>query len=309
MKKSLPDELMFLEHHNAIQKVTNAKLKDKVIVITGATSGVGFEALKRIAQNPVRIFIVARNLHKAQAIKSELHHLPAVIEFIIADFSSFHDVRRAAVEIRSQTGKIDLLINCAGLHSTKRLLTKDGHELVFAVNHLASFLFTHLLLDTLKASAPAKILNINSEGHRFNGLDITDLNWKKRHYTGLRGYGASKTAQLLCTWELHDQLTGSGVSINAMHPGDVKTNIGQNNGWLYRILSKIVIQRFLKDPQISGESIYYLIADPSMDGMSGQYFNLTHLAKPAKHALDRDLGKKVYQISQDLCECEWKPEP
>ncbi|HCT62656.1 MAG TPA: short-chain dehydrogenase [Erysipelotrichaceae bacterium] len=302
MKKPLPDELMFLEHHNAIQKTTDAKLKDKVIVITGATSGVGYEALKRIAHNPVRIFIVARNLHKAQAVKSELHHLPATIEFIIADFSSLHEVRRAAVEIRSQTRKIDILINCAGLHSTKRILTQDGHELVFAVNHLASFLFTHLLLESLKASSPSKILNINSEGHRFNGLDITDLDWQKRHYTGLRGYGASKTAQLLCTWELHDQLAGTGVTINAMHPGDVKTNIGQNNGPLYRLFSKLVIQRILKNPEISGNAIYYLIADPSMEGVSGQYFNLTHPTKPAKHALNRDLGKTVYQLSKDLCE-------
>lgn len=302
MKKKLPDELMFLKHHNAIQKTTEAKLRDKTIVITGATSGVGYEALKRIAQNPVHIFFVARNLYKAQAVKSELKHLPATIEFIIADFSSLHEVRRAAVEIRSQTQKIDILINCAGLHSTKRILTNDGHEMVFAVNHLASFLFTHLLLDTLKASAPAKILNINSEGHRFNGLDITDLDWLKRHYTGLRGYGASKTAQLLCTWELHDQLMGSGVTINAMHPGDVKTNIGQNNGWLYRLFSKLVIQRILKDPQISGESIYYLIADPSMDGISGQYFNLTHEAIPANHALDRTFSKTVYQMTKDFCD-------
>lgn len=304
MKKKLPDELMFLEHHNAIQKTTDAILKDKVIVITGATSGVGLEALKRIAQNPVRIFIVARNLHKAQAIRSELQHLPATIEFIIADFSSLQEVRRAAIEIRSQTQRIDVLINCAGLHSTKRLLSKDGHELVFAVNHLASFLFTHLLLDTLKASAPAKILNINSEGHRFNGLDIQDLDWQKRHYTGLRGYGASKTAQLLCTWELHDQLKDTRVSINAMHPGDVKTNIGQNNGPLYRLFSKLIIHRLLKDPKVSGESIYYLIADPSMQDVSGKYYNLTHATNPAKHALDRELSKQVDQISKALCELE-----
>lgn len=301
MKKPLPDELMFLEHHNAIQKTTEAKLKDKVIVITGATSGVGYEALKQFARNPVHIFIVARNLHKAQAVKSELHHLPATIEFIIADFSSLREVRKAASEILSLTDKIDVLINCAGLHSTKRILSKDDHEMVFAVNHLAAFLFTHLLMDALKAASPSKILNINSEGHRFNGLDISDLDWQKRHYTGLRGYGASKTAQLLCTWEIHDQLIGSGVTINAMHPGDVKTNIGQNNGPLYRLFSKLVIQRVLKNPEISGNAIYYLIADPSMEDVSGQYFNLTHLAKPAKHALDRKLSKLIYQISKELC--------
>lgn len=104
----------------------------------------------------------------------------------------------------------------------------------------------------MKSSAPSRLCQINSEGHRFNGLDINELDWKKRHYTCLRGYGAAKTAQLLTTWEFHDQLTGTGVTINAMHPGVVKTNIGQNNGFIYRLLSKIVIQRFLKDPKLSG---------------------------------------------------------
>jgi len=132
-------------------------------------------------------------------------------------------------------------------------------------------------------------------------LDIQDLDWKKRHYTGLRGYGASKTAQLLCTWELHDRLIESGVTINAMHPGDVKTNIGQNNGLLYRAFSKLVIQRVLKDPKISGEAIYYLIAEPSLEKVSGRYYHLTQDAKPAKHALDRELGKLVYLKSLELC--------
>jgi len=302
MKRPLPDELMFLEYRKAVQKTTSANLDGKTIVITGATSGVGLEALRKIAQSKTHIFLVARNSHKANIVKNELQHFnPVRIDVIIADFSSLEEVRKAAHEIKAMTSRIDILINCAGLHSTKRLETPEGHETVFAVNHLASFLFTHLLLDLLKASAPSRILQINSEGHRFNGLDIQDLDWKKRHYTGLRGYGASKTAQLLCTWELHDRLIESGVTINAMHPGDVKTNIGQNNGLLYRAFSKLVIQRVLKDPKISGEAIYYLIAEPSLEKVSGRYYHLTQDAKPAKHALDRELGKLVYLKSLELC--------
>lgn len=302
MKRQLPDELMFLEYRNAVQKTTSANLDGKTVVITGATSGVGLEALRKIAQSRTHIFLVARSSHKANIVKNELLHFhPINIEVIIADFSSLDDVRRAAQEIKAKTSRIDVLINCAGLHSTKRMETVDGFETVFAVNHLASFLFTHLLLDLLKASAPSRILQINSEGHRFNGLDIQDLEWKKRHYTGLRGYGASKTAQLLCTWELHDRLVDTGVTINAMHPGDVKTNIGQNNGFLYRVFSKLVIQRVLKDPKISGEAIYYLIAEPSLEKVSGRYYHLTQDAKPAKHAMDRDLGKLVYLKSLELC--------
>jgi len=300
--KKLPDELMFLEYRNAIQKTTSARIDGKTVVITGGTSGVGLEALKRIAQNNVHVFVLARSVDKAkQVIDSIKKTSSATFEIIQADFSHLDDVRKAAQEIKQKTSTIDILINCAGLHSTKKTYTKDGFETVFEVNHLASFLFTYLLLDVLKASTPSRILNINSEGHRFNGLNIDDLNWKKRIYSGLRGYGASKTAQLLCTWELHDQLINSGVTINAMHPGDVKTNIGQNNGLLYRIFSKLVIQRILKDPSISGDAIFYLIADPSLSDVSGQYFNLTHIAVPAKHALDREMGKRIYKKTLELC--------
>jgi NAD(P)-dependent dehydrogenase (short-subunit alcohol dehydrogenase family) len=303
--KKLPDELMFLEHRNAIQKTTNARIDGKTVVITGGTSGVGLEALKRIAQNNVHVFVLARSIDKAKDIIDSIKMTSnATFDIIQADFSRLDDVRNAALEIKQKTSRIDILINCAGLHSTKKTYTQDGYETVFEVNHLSSFLFTYLLLDVLKASSPSRILNINSEGHRFNGLNIDDLNWNKRIYTGLRGYGASKTAQLLCTWELHDQLINSGVSINAMHPGDVKTNIGQNNGLLYRIFSKLVIQRILKDPTISGDAIYYLIADPSLNDVSGQYFNLTHIAIPAKHALDREMGKRIYKKTLKLCNLE-----
>lgn len=303
--RNLPDELMFLEHRKAIQHTTDACIDGKVIVITGASSGVGLEALKKIINNKVHVFLVVRNIEKTKLIIQNLKDINhAKIDLIQADFSSLNDVRKAAQIIKDKTTKIDILINCAGVHSTKRILTDEGFELVFAVNHLASFLFTHLLLDLLIKASPSRILQINSEGHRFNGLNINDLNWSKRHYTGLRGYGASKTAQLLCCWELNDRLATTGVSINAMHPGDVKTNIGQNNGLIYRLFSKLVIQRFLKDPKISGESIYYLIAEPSLEKESAKYYHLTIPSKPAKHALDRELGKKIYQKSLELCGLE-----
>ncbi len=297
----LPDELMFLQNKNAQQKETQALMKGKVCVITGATSGVGLEAAKALAQGQATLIIVARNAYRAYEVQKELIDAYQVsVEVVIADFSNLEDVRKAALQIISLTSHIDVLINCAGLHSTKATYTSEGHETVFCVNHLASFLLTELLLPTLKKSAPSRILQINSEGHRFNGLDIHDLDWKKRHYTGLRGYGASKTAQLMCVWELHDQLTQTGVTINAMHPGDVKTNIGSNNGWLYRLFSKIMIKPMLRDPIISGKAIYYLVAEPALQDISGKFYHLTLEEIPAKHALDRKLGKEVYEISMKL---------
>jgi NAD(P)-dependent dehydrogenase (short-subunit alcohol dehydrogenase family) len=302
MKKyELPDELMFLRNSKAEQKQSDASMKGKVVVITGATSGVGLEAVRRLAKGQATIVMVVRNQLKAEAVKKELQMAyPVAVDIILADFSRSDQVRHAATTILEKYERIDVLINCAGLHSTKVTYTPEGFETVFFVNHLASFLFTKLLLDRLIQSAPSRILHINSEGHRFNGLDIEDIHWKKRHYTGLRGYGASKTAQLLTMWEMADQLEGSGVTINAMHPGDVKTHIGSNNGWIYRTFSKLFIQPMLKDPKISGEAIYYLVADSQMADISGKFFHLTIEETPAKHALDRLLGKKVYDLSMKI---------
>jgi NAD(P)-dependent dehydrogenase (short-subunit alcohol dehydrogenase family) len=173
-------------------------------------------------------------------------------------------------------------------------------ETVFCVNHLASFLFTRLLLPRILESAPARIIQINSQGHRFGGLDLNDLNWDRRRYRGLQGYGASKVAQLLTVWELADKLKETGITINAMHPGAVRTNIGMNNGLLYRWYQRYLIWPMLKDPRISGEAIYYLAAAPEMAAVSGRFFNLTIDEKPATHALDRALGKQVWKISETL---------
>ncbi len=301
MKKELPDELMFLKNKKMEQKKSTASMSGKVCIISGATSGVGLEAARRLAEGGAHIVMVCRNKNKADVVREELtsaQHVP--VDIIIADFSRLEDVRSAAARILAVYPKIDVLINSAGLHSTKRTYTPEGFETVFCVNHLASFLFTMLLLDRLKESSPSRIIQVNSEGHRFNGLDPDDLDWKKRHYTGLRGYGASKTAQLLTVWELAGQLKGSGVTVNALHPGDVRTNIGSNNGRLYRFFLHHVTWHFLKDPVISGDAIYYLASSPEMNDISGRFFNLTIEEKPAPHALDRNLGKRIWDISRTL---------
>jgi retinol dehydrogenase 13 len=209
-------------------------------------------------------------------------------------------VRKAADRLLNDYPRIDVLINSAGMHSTTRTTTRAGFEMVFCVNHLAPFLLTYRLLERMKQSAPARIIQVNSEGHRFGGLNLDDLNWARRHYIGLQGYGASKIAQLLTTWEFADRLKGSGVTINAMHPGDVKTNIGNNNGPLYRWFLHNVTWRTLKDPIISGEALYYLTAAPELADVSGHFFHLTIDEKPAAPALDREKGRKIWELSLQL---------
>jgi len=296
-----PEELNFLEIGQRPQKSTQVSLKGKVCVITGATSGVGYESAKVLASHQAHLVLVVRNLEKAKPIQQELLLLSAMaVDILQADFSHLEDVEKTAQEILQNYARLDILINCAGMHSTRLKRLEAGYDEVFLVNHLAPFLFTQRLTPLLIKSAPSRILQINSEGHRFNGLDIEDLNWHHHLYTGLRGYGASKTAQLLCLWEQADRLKQSAVSINAMHPGDVRSNIGQNNGFLYRWFSKLIIQKLLKDPAISGQAIYYLVAEPSLEKVSGKFFHLTHEELPAKHARDRNLSHQVYLKSCEL---------
>jgi retinol dehydrogenase-13 len=297
----LPEELQFIENSRMPQKTTKARVDGKICVITGATSGVGLEAAKQLAKGGAFIILVCRNKEKALRVQSELEReFGAKSDIFMADFLELAQVRRAAMEISKKYPKINILINNAGMFNTRRRLTPDGNEMVFQVIHLAAFLFTKILTNNLKAGAPSRILDINSEGHRFGGLNINDLDWSKRPYIDMRSYGAAKTAQLLAAWEFADQLKGSGVTINAMHPGAVRTNIGMNNGFLYRLYNRYILWWFLTNPNVAGEEIYYLLAAPEMESVSGKFFNKTIEEKPATHARDRVLGQKIWEISEKL---------
>ncbi len=300
-KRKLPDELMFIANRQATQKTTTAPMSGKVCVVSGSTSGVGLEATKRLARGNAHIVMLCRNPEKAESVRRQITtQYPVRVDIVTADFTDLEQVRGAAATLLSNYPRIDVLINSAGLFSTTRTMTGSGFETVFCVNHLAPFLLTHLLLERLKQSAPARIIQVNSEGHRFGGLDLADLNWEHRRYNGYRGYGASKIAQLLTTWKFADRLQGTGVTINAMHPGDVRTNIGNNNGPLYRWFQRNVIWYTLKDPVISGEALYYLAAAPELMDVSGRFFHLTIDEIPAPHAMDRKKGSQVWDVSMRL---------
>jgi NAD(P)-dependent dehydrogenase (short-subunit alcohol dehydrogenase family) len=194
-KRRVPDELMFLVNRRAVQRTTDASMTRKVCVVSGSTSGVGLAAVRRLARGGAHIVMVCRNAEKAEAVQREIaeqHGVP--VDIVIADFSDLDTVRAAAGTLLAGYPRIDVLVNSVGLHSTSRILTPAGFELVFCVNHLGPFLLTHLLLERMRQSAPSRIIQVNSEGHRFGGLDLEDLDWKRRRYKGLKGYGASKIA-------------------------------------------------------------------------------------------------------------------
>ena len=290
-----------LRNQRAPHQRTTASLAGKTVVIAGATSGVGLAAAREVARFGGRLVLLARNEAKAGAVRAELERdFGAEVRVFLADFSRLADVRRVADELLERVVRIDVLINSAGVHCTRRQETEEGHELVFCVNHLAPFLLTQRLLPKLRASGAARIIQVNSQGHRFGGLDLRDLAWRRRFYLGLRAYGAAKTAQLLSVWELAERLAGSGVTVNAMHPGEVRTGIGLNNGPVYRGYQRLVLDRFLGDARVSGESLHTLAAAPELDGVSGRYFNKTHPEKPAPHALDRVVGARLWELTMEL---------
>jgi NAD(P)-dependent dehydrogenase (short-subunit alcohol dehydrogenase family) len=296
----LPNELMFLKNWNQPLKVSNVDFKNKSVIITGATSGIGLVTAHEYAKNGANLIIAARNKEKAElVIKHIVDTYKVKVSLYIADFTNLNEVRNTANAIIKDNPKIDLLINSAGIHNTKRRIV-NGIEEVFLVNHLSTFLFTYTLIPLLKKQTHARIVNVNSEGHRFGKVVLDDLNFDKRKYGGLKSYGQAKSAQLLTMLQLVEELKGSNVTINSMHPGAVRSNIGMNNDKFYRFINKYFIGLILKDPKMSAKSLYYLGTSPDLNNVSGKFFNLTNLEEPANHAKDHSLKEKVFNKSLEL---------
>lgn len=279
-------------------------LSGKTAVITGATSGIGRETALLFASKGASLICVNRNAQKSLLLEEEItKKYKTQISTILCDFASLDDVKKAAVDLIEKKAYIDYLILNAGVYYEKKEYSKDNIEMVFQVNHLSPFLLTHLLMETLMNQKKGKIMYVNSEGHRFAlaGVHLKDLDWKKHRYSGLKSYGAAKTAQLLSVVKFAELLKDSGVAVNAMHPGNVKTNIGNNNSAAYRAWKEKHVLKTALEPAVSAEALYYLCASPAMEGVSGKFFNLTTEEKPAVHARDVRAVEPVWQKSLELC--------
>ena len=213
---------------------------------------------------------------------------------------------RVAAELAALEAPIDVLIHNAGAYLTKREVTADGLETIFVVHHLSSFILNYRLMDKLRAQEKARILIVSSEGHRFAawGLRLDDLNWEKRRYSGLKSYGSAKLAQLLSMLVFDDRFKQTGITINAMHPGAVKTETGQENGPVYRWFKRNFFDKTLKPAEISAEALYYMGVSKEMHGVSGKFFNLTTEEEPAPPALDREVAEELREKSLELAGLE-----
>jgi retinol dehydrogenase-13 len=284
-------------------KICTDDFKDRLVVISGATAGIGYLTARKFASHGANLLCINRSEEKSAALKNELEKEFGVrCEYILADMSIMADVRRAAEELIKIETPIDVLVHNAGVHRTKRELTAEGFDKVFLVNHLSSFMINILLSEKLESRGKARIILVNSEGHRFApwGLDLNDLNWEKRRYSGLKSYGSAKLAQLQTMLIFDAYFRNTGVTINAMHPGAVRSDTGKENGEFYRWYKRNILDKMLRPTEIASESIYYLGVSKEMEGVSGKFFNLTTEEEPAPPALDKEAALEIWAKSLEM---------
>jgi len=284
-------------------KICSDDFKNKLVVITGATSGIGLVTAHKYASKGADLLCINRSVEKSEKLKNDIETNYGVrCNYLIADLSSLEESFQVANELNALSKPIDVLIHNAGVFLTKRELTPEGFEKVLAIHYLSSFVINYCLMDKLKSQQKARIIMVGSEGHRFAawGLNIKDLNWEKHRYSGLGSYGSAKLAQLLAMLVFADNFKNTGVTINTMHPGAVKSETGKTNGKLYKWYKKNVIDRTLKSVDCSAEALYYLGVSPEIEGESGNFYNLTTLEEPAPPALDKEVAIELWQKTLEM---------
>src|SRR4051794_25635591 len=266
-------------------------LSDKTVLVTGATDGLGRALAGELARAGATVLVHGRDPGRIRATVAELRQSPGSdrVRTYRADFSSLDEVRAMAAEVRAREPRLDVLVNNAGIGTTvpgggERTVSADGHELRFAVNYLAGHLLTHEILELLKRSAPARIVNVSSAGQM--PLDFDDL-MLERDYSGVRAYCQSKLAQILFTFDLAEELEGTGVTVTALHPATYMP-------------TKIVVNEPMSTLEQGVEATWRLIADPVLDGVTGPYFDVQTETRADGQAYDPDARKRLRDLSERL---------
>jgi NAD(P)-dependent dehydrogenase (short-subunit alcohol dehydrogenase family) len=274
-------------------------MEGKVVLITGASFGIGRATAVEIARRGARVFLVGRTPQHCEAALAAVHAVGrADSEIIQADLASLAGIRALAEQVRARTKRLHVLLNNVGAVFVRRTTTPDGCEATFALNHLSYFLLTGLLLPLLRDSAPARIVSVASHAHRMGRLDLDDLQ-NERRYSAMRVYAQSKAANILWNCELARQLEGKGITANCLHPGAVRSNLGHGNGPLLDALQRIVTL-FMKTPTKGAETSIFLATSPDVEGLSGRYFVNCREKRPAPHATDPSTARRLWEISEGL---------
>jgi NAD(P)-dependent dehydrogenase (short-subunit alcohol dehydrogenase family) len=295
--------LAMIKNNRSDPKICSDDFKNKFVVISGATSGIGYYTAKKFAAKGANLICINRNIQKSKDLCREIESEFGVkCDYLIADLSILKDIYQVAEQLINYNTPIDVMIHNAGIYLTKKEVTNDGLEKVFVVHHLSSFIINYLLMDKLISQQQARIIMVGSEGHRFAawGIHIDDLNWEKHRYSGLKSYGTAKTAQLLSMIVFDEKFRNTGVTINTVHPGAVKSETGQENGPVYRWFKKNFLDKTLKSPEISAEALYYMGVAKEIEAVSGKFFNLTTEEEPAPPALDKEVAYELWNKSMEL---------
>jgi NAD(P)-dependent dehydrogenase (short-subunit alcohol dehydrogenase family) len=276
-------------------------MKGRRVLVTGANAGIGKWTAIGLAERGASVVLHARNPEKGRAAQEEVKQASggAPVDLLLADFASLAEVRRLAAELLERFDRLDVLVNNAGLISSRRVETADGYESTFAVNHLAPFLLTNLLLDRLIASAPSRIVTVSSRAHLRGDLDFDDLDFQ-RGYQGMTAYSRSKLANVLFTRELARRLEGTGVTANCLHPGVVRSDFGAG-GDLAGVMgmSWSLMQPFLLSPRQGAETSIYLASSPEVEGVSGEYFDRRRVARTSSRARDMATAGRLWRVSAE----------
>jgi NAD(P)-dependent dehydrogenase (short-subunit alcohol dehydrogenase family) len=275
-------------------------MRGKVVVITGATSGIGSVAAEQLAEMGARIVLVARDKARAEAELSRLREKAPGARHSVhyGDLSTLEEMKRVGREIAAAEPRIDVLINNAGALFSHRTMTADGLEMTFATNHMSYFVLTEMLRQRLLDSAPARIINTSSDAHRRNKIDFDDLQ-SAHGYSGFKVYGRSKLCNILYTRELARSLSGTGVTANSLHPGFVATRFGDNSGGSFSVMVRIA-KNFAISPEKGAETIVYLAASDEVASVSGEYFYKCRPARPTKEAQDDQAARRLWEESERL---------
>ena len=277
-------------------------MKGRICVITGGTDGIGKAAAHDLAARGARLLVHGRDPDKGRRAVEELKARSGnpAIEFLQADFSSLAEVRRLAAVVIERAPRLDVLINNAGDIFARRTESHDGFEMTFAVNHLAPFLLTHLLLDALKSAGQARIVTTSSRAHQGARLPFDDLQASRR-YSAMGAYGTSKLANILFTRALAKRLQATAVTATCLHPGFVRTSFGRgfDTSPVVRGVFR-VISLFARTPEKGAETVVYLAASPQVQGESGGYYFDCRLARPSAAALDDAAAERLWQVSERL---------
>jgi NAD(P)-dependent dehydrogenase (short-subunit alcohol dehydrogenase family) len=282
------------------------EMADRVALVTGATRGLGRVVALELARQGATVLLVGRDrdrtLAAAEACRAQRGG--GAVDPLVADLSSLAEVRRLGEEVRRRYPRLHVLINNAGAIFARRQVTVDGFERTFALNHLAPFLLTDVLLETLKASAPSRIVNVSSRSHRRGAIDFRDLQGARRYgLGGRRAYSQSKLANVLFTYELARRLDGTGVAVNAVHPGVVATDFGRNNGGLTGLvtrLAKRLFRRFVLTPEEGADTILYLASSPEVEGVSGKYWVRRRPVPSSAASYDESTQRRLWDVSARL---------